>query len=86
LKKNQKIVWNPIVARLANAAVKQNADAAFETSYEETEKIKSNWVATAKRRSSEEFSEYIHQLFDDDVNKVKYQNPELWNVYPNKKK
>jgi len=50
LKKNQKIVWNPIVARLANAAVKQNADAAFETSYEETEKIKSNWVATAKRR------------------------------------
>ena len=86
MKKKEKIVWNPIVARLANASVKQNDSSAMETSYEESEKIKSNWVSASKRRSPEEFKEYIHELFDDDSNKVKYQNPDLWNVYPSKKK
>ena len=73
--KKEKIVWNPIVARLANASVKQNDDSAYETSYEESEKIKSNWVSAAKRRSPEEFKEFIHELFDDDSKEVKYQSP-----------
>ena len=84
--KKEKIVWNPIVARLANASVKQNDNSAYETSYQESEKIKSNWVSAAKRRSPEEFKEYIHELFDEDSKEVKYQSPDLWNVYPSKKK
>jgi hypothetical protein len=84
--KKEKIVWNPIVARLANASVKQNDDSAYETNYEDSKKIKSNWVSAAKRRSPEEFKEYIHELFDDDSKEVKYQSPDLWNVYPSKKK
>ena len=84
--KKEKIVWNPIVARLANASVKMDPDSAMETNYDDTSKIKANWTAAAKRRTPEEFTEYIHELFDDDKNKVKYQNPDLWNVYPSKKK
>ena len=52
-----------------------------------TLKIKEKWVAAVeKRRSKEEFQAYLHELFDNDGPKVKYQNPDAWRVYPIKKK
>ncbi len=52
-----------------------------------TLKIKEKWVAAVeKRRSKEEFQAYLHELFDNDGPKVKYQNPDAWRVYPLKKK
>jgi len=87
MKKAEKIKWNPIIARLADAAVKQNSSESIysENCNDDSSRIKANWVYAAKRRSPDEFKEYIHELFDADAPKVKYHNPDVWNVYPKKK-
>lgn len=86
MEKNGTVKWNPIVAKLAEAEVKQEPLSEVKE-VGATSKIKVNWVvATEKRRSREGFQEYLHGLFKKVGPKVKYQNPDSWIVYPNKKK
>lgn len=85
MKNIKKVKWDPIIAKLADYEVKQNTSReAIETA--ESSQISSKWViASQKRGSKEEFEALLHDLFDRNGPVVKYQNPEIWNVYPAKK-
>ena len=86
MKKNKKVRWDPKIAKLADTTMKQKicADA---NNHDITSTIKEKWVAAVeKKRSKEDFQTFIHALFDVDGPKVKYQNPDVWRVYPFKKK
>ena len=64
----KKVVWNPLVARLADAEVKQgNSNFVDEDDALRLSEIKARWAAATKRRSSEEFEKYIHDLFISDL-------------------
>jgi hypothetical protein len=39
-----------------------------------------------KRRSKQEFEEFLKTLFERDSPKVKYQNPDVWRIPPQVKK
>ena len=60
MEKVEKVRWNPLVARLADAEVKQN----FRESTRSENK----------------------ESCDDDAPQGKYQNLDIWNVYPRKQK
>ena len=78
--------WNPIIARLADNNLKQST---MVNEYQDnrTLRIKDNWATNIeKKRTREEFTAYIHELFAIDSPKVKYQNPDSWNVFLTKKK
>ena len=86
MKKIKRVRWDPLIVKLSecnlNKEISQGAN-----SNNKTLKIKEKWVAAVeKRRSKEEFQAYLHELFDNDAPKVKYQNPDAWRVYPLKKK
>ena len=86
MKKTNKVRWDPLIAQLADNEVKQKifADA---NNHELISTIKEKWgAAEEKKRSTEDFQTFIHTLFDVDSPKVKYQNPDVWRVYPFKKK
>ena len=78
--------WNPIIAKLADDKLKQRNEMIV---YKDNKalKIKVNWANTVKKkRTDEEFHEYLKGLFNSDGPKVKYQNPDSWIIYPTKKK
>jgi hypothetical protein len=86
VKKVKKVRWDPIIAKLANYGVKQNAsEAAIEA--DEPSRVKTKWIAATQRRASQEdFEALLHDLFEREGPVVKYQNPDVWNVYPSKRK
>ena len=86
MKRDKKVRWDPIIAKLANYEVKMNAsETAIDASVPST--VKTKWVTAAQRRvSQEDFETLLHDLFDRDGPVVKYQNPDVWNVYPAKRK
>jgi hypothetical protein len=80
----KKVRWDPIIAKLADYEVKQNTSReAIETA--ESSQISSKGVNASQKRSKEEFEALLHDLFDRNGPVVKYQNPDVWNVYPAKK-
>ena len=81
----KKVRWDPIVAKLADYEVKQNTSReAIEAA--ESSQVSSKWVdAGQKLGSKEEFETYLHELFHRNGPVVKYQNPDVWHVYPAKK-
>lgn len=85
MKRSKKVRWDPIIAKLANYGVKQNTpEAAIDA--DEASSVKAKWMtATQRRASQEDFEALLHDLFDRDGPAVKYQNPDVWNVYPSKR-
>ena len=85
VKTAKKIRWDPIITKLADYEVKQNTSReAIETA--ESSQSNSKWVkASQKRGSKKEFEALLHDLFDRNGPVMKYQNPDVWNVYPSKK-
>ena len=84
MKKNnqvKKVRWDPIIAKLAENAIKQKHSVA---SWQQKTLKKAN--TSKKRRSQEEFEMYLRSLFANDNLKVKYQNPDAWRIYDHKKK
>ena len=78
MKAVKKVRWDPIVATLAEYNVKQQLSAQA-SSNAEPSRVRANGVTVVeKRRSKEEFQEFIHELFHKDGPKVKYQNPDSW--------
>jgi len=78
MKAVKKVKWDPIVAKLAEYNVKQQLSVQANSNAAHS-RVKANWVAVVeKRRSKEEFQEFIHELFHNDGPKVKYQNPDSW--------
>ena len=85
MRKVKKVRWDPIIAKLVNYVVKQNVSAeAIEDSG--PSRVKANWVNPACKQfiymTKEEFEVYLHDLFDREGPVIKYQNPDVWNVYP----
>ena len=86
MKKIKKVRWDPIIVKLAECNLKKEICKGASNNIM-TSTIKEKWVAAVeKRRSKEEFQAYLHELFDNKSPKIKYQNPDTWNVYPVKKK
>ena len=77
--------WDPLVARLVETKVKKEFGA-YQSKRHETPVIREKTIASQDRRSNEEFEAYLKSLFDNDPLKVKYKNPDAWNVYNLKRK
>jgi len=82
----KKVRWDPIIAKLADAKVKQNFCA--RTNNQNMTSNKVNEVIKSKQRlSNEDFELYLKSLFDNDTLPFKYQNPDAWiSPEPEKKK
>jgi hypothetical protein len=85
MKRVKKVRWDPIIARLANNQVKQEASK-MPNRPDEPSRVKAKWTAMPqKRESEEEFQAFLHDMLNRDGPTVKYQNPDRWRTYPLKK-
>ena len=80
------VKWDPLIVKLAQYNLDKEISQDNNT-HKKNLTIKENWVATIeKRRSPEEFKAYIHEIFENDPTKMKYQPHFAWYFRSNKKK
>jgi len=77
--------WDPLVVRLVERKVKKTLWA-NQFKRHETSVIKEKAIAFQERRSKEDFEAYLKSLFDNNLLKAKYRNPDAWYVYNVKRK
>lgn len=85
-KSENKVRWDPLTARLAESSMKQNVYVPETKQLTTPTKQANKPKSTEKRRSKEDFEEYIKSLFADDKLPFKYQNPDAWIPYQHRKK
>ena len=83
--KVKKVRWDPIIAKLANSKVKEKFYEPTNKQHMPSNKV-NGVIVSNKRRSKEDFELFLKSLFDNDTLPFKYQNPDAWIVYKNKKK
>ena len=83
--KVKKVRWDPIIAKLADNKVKQQFYTPTNKQHMPPNKINGT-VMSNIRRSKEDFELFLKSLFGNDTLPFKYQNPDAWTVYKNKKR
>ena len=80
------VKWDPLILKLADYTL-NNEISQDNNGHKKILTIKENGVAAIeKRRSPEEFKAYIHEIFENDPTKMKYQPHFAWYFRSNKKK
>ena len=83
MKKNrrgEKSRWDPIVVKLVDNKIKRETSTGKDTELLTLTRKENSLVELQERRSKEDFEAFLKSLFDNDPLKVKYQNPDAWNV------
>ena len=84
-KRGERIRWDSIVVNLVENKVKREFWIR-ENEQHVASTIKEDALVSQERRSRKDFEAYLKSLFDNASLKVKYQNPDAWNVYNLKRK